>query len=414
MSRRRDTERPRPAGAVPWRALLPTVLLPNVLYGVGQGAALPAVPLAALEMTGSPGIAATVAAALSIGQAIVALPSGWVVTTFGEQRAMLFSTLITGLGGFGAYAATSLAVFVISAVLIGSGVAVFTMARHAWITSEVAPPARARSLAAVAGSTRLGMLAGPFAAAAVVHVLGGAQASFLVVIASAAVLGITVTAVRFPSTVVMDGAVAEGVLRTMWSRRRVLLTIGMTISIITTMRNVRRVLLPVVGVMIGLDAVTVTVLTGIASGVDFAVFYLGGVVADRWGRAAVAVPTFAAFGFAHVGLVLALAGVAPMAWYLAGTMVMALANGFSGGIVATVGSDLADRRAPAAFLSSWRMTTDLVGALTPLAVTAVAVVSVGPACMVVAGLALLGVALVPRQLQAVDRDSVEEGRGTTD
>lgn len=405
MSNRRATERTSPAGAVPWRSLLPTVLLPNVLYGVGQGAALPAVPLAALEMTGSPGIAATVAAALGIGQAIVALPSGWVVTTFGERRAMLLSTLITGLGGVGAFAATSMAVFVVSAVLIGSGVAVFTMARHAWITSEVAPTARARALAAVAGSTRLGMCAGPFAAAAVVHFLGGAQAAFLVVVASALVLAVTVAAVKFPSTVVREGTAADGVLRTMWSRRGVLLTIGMTISIITTMRNVRRVLLPVVGVMIGLDAVAVSVLVGIASGVDFAVFYVGGVVADRWGRAAVVVPTFAAFGFAHVGLVVALAGVAPTAWYLTGTMVMALANGFSAGIVATVGSDLADQRAPAAFLSSWRMTTDLVGALAPLVVTAVAVSSVGLACIVMAGLALLGGAFLPRQLQAVKSPS---------
>ncbi|MCZ9344123.1 MFS transporter, partial [Streptomyces sp. TRM76130] len=116
------------------RQLLPTALVPNVLHGCGQGAAMPVTLLAAKAMAGSPATAATVAALLTVGQLLLALPAGWLVSRYGERRVMLLAAAVTTLGGTAAYLARSVWVLAAGALLIGGGAAVFTMARHTWVT----------------------------------------------------------------------------------------------------------------------------------------------------------------------------------------------------------------------------------------------------------------------------------------
>jgi MFS family permease len=385
------TEKP----GVPWRALAPTALIPNVLHGSGQGAAIPVLPLTAVSLTGSSAMAALVAAMLTVGQLVLALPAGWLVARFGERPAMLASTAATGLGGLGAYLASSLPALAASAFLIGSGVAVFTMARHAWVTVAVSVEVRGRSLSALAGAMRLGMFIGPFLAAAALQLTGDVRGGFLVVVAAAGLLVVVVASASFP-----DGdrnvEPSPRVLRTVWERRDVLLTLGLAMSALSTMRNTRRILVPLVGAAIGMDDTTVTLVVGVASGIDFSLFYLGGVVTDRWGRLAVAVPALVAFGLSHLGLALATNLAGGVWWYLSSTLIMAVANGWSGGVVATMGSDLADPRSPAPFLGSWRLTTDLGGSVAPMAVAAlVGALSLSAACAAFAVIAVTAATALP-------------------
>ena len=386
------TTKPR----VPWRDLVPTALVPNVLHGSGQGAAIPVLPLTAMSLTGSAAMAALVAAMLTVGQIVLALPAGWFVARFGERPAMLASTGATGLGGLGAYLAPSLPALAGGAFLIGSGVAVFTMARHAWVTVSVPAEVRGRSLSALAGATRLGMFAGPFLAAAALQLTGDVRGGFLVVVVTAGILVVVVAAASFPDGDRDEVEASPRVLRTMWERRDVLLTLGLSISVVTTMRNTRRILVPLVGAAIGMDDTTITLVVGIASGIDFSLFYLGGVVTDRWGRLAVAVPALVAFGLSHLGLAFATHLAGGVWWYLSSTFVMAVANGWSGGVVATMGSDLADPRSPAPFLSSWRLTTDLGSSVAPVAVAAlVGALSLAAACAAFAVVAAAAAVVLP-------------------
>ena len=391
------TRPPRPR--VPWRDLAPTVLIPNILYGAGQGAVVPVIPLAAVSLTGSSASAAVVAALLTVGQLLATLPAGWIVARFGERPAMLASTGVTGLGGLGAFLASSLPTLAVSVLLIGSGVAVFTMARHAWITVVVPVEVRGRSLSALAGAMRLGMFTGPFLAVAAFQLTGDVRGGFLTVVVTSGLLIVVVASASFPDGqgTDVDVEARPRVLRTMWESRDVLLTLGLTMSVITTMRNTRRILVPLVGAAIGVDEVTIVLLVGIASGIDFSVFYLGGVVADRWGRLAVALPALVAFGLSHLGLALAMHSPAgPWWWYLSSTVVMAVANGWSGGVVATMGSDLADPRSPASFLGSWRLTTDLGASVAPAAVAAlVGALSLSVACSTFAVVAGAAAAVLP-------------------
>ncbi|MEV0388011.1 MFS transporter [Nonomuraea sp. NPDC050643] len=394
------TTTPRPK--VPWRDLVPTVLIPNVLHGCGQGAVIPVLPLAAMSLTGSTAMGAVVAAMTTVGQLAMALPAGWLVARFGERPVMLASTAATMLGGLGAYLAPSLVVLTAAALLIGGGVAVFAMARHAWVTVAVPVEVRGRSLSVLAGSTRLGMFAGPFLAAAALHLTGDVRGGFLTVVGASGILAVVVALTPFPAGARDDaGAGADPrVFRTMWERRDVLLTLGLTISVISTLRGTRRILVPLVGAAAGFDDVTIALIVGVASGIDFSLFYLGGVVTDRWGRLAVAVPALIAFGLSHLGLALAAHLPGGPWWHLSSTLVMAVANGWSSGVVATMGSDLADPRSPAPFLSSWRLTTDLGPSVAPLAVAALTgAFSLPVACVALAVLAGAGAAVLPAQVR---------------
>ena len=389
---------------VPWRQLTPTVLLPNLLHGTGQGAVVPAIPLAALDFGAGYATAAITASMLPLGQLLFALPAGALVSRFSEKAVMLAAVVTTLIGGVGAFVAPSLPVLMLSSLLIGSGVAVFTLARHSWMTVAVPVEVRGRSLALVASFNRLGMFVGPFLAAAALSVADNSHGAFVVVIATEAALLVAVACVRFPRST-SDTATAEhdepgdspGVFATLRQNRGVLLRLGAVTSILGTVRMTKKIFVPLVGVALGMDAVSVALLVGVAAGVDFALTYLGGIIIDRWGRLWVALPPMIIFGITH--LVMAVAGYLPgsQIWFVAAVLLMAAGNGISAGVVATMGSDLADPHNPGPFLGSWRLVTDFAPSLAPLAISGlVAVASLSVACGAAAALAIVGAILLPR------------------
>jgi MFS family permease len=380
--------------------------MPNLLHGAGQGAVVPAIPLAAVEFGASYGVAAITAAMLPVGQLLFALPAGALVSRFSEKAVMLAAVVTTLLGGVTAFLAPSLPVLMISSFLMGSGVAVFQMARHAWITVAVPVDVRGRSLALVASFNRLGMFVGPFLAAVTLGLADSTQSAFGVVIGTEALLFLLVACTRFPRGVTGTAPQASekgdspGVFATLAANRGVLLRLGTVTSILGMVRMTRKIFVPLVGVALGMDAVAVAVLVGVAAGVDFALTYVGGIIIDRWGRMWVAVPPMVIFGVTHI--VMAAAGYLPASqiWFISATVLMAAGNGISAGVVATMGSDLADPRNPGPFLGSWRLVTDFTPSLAPLAISAlVAVSSLSIACAAAGIMALVAAALLPRYIR---------------
>lgn len=384
---------------VPWRLIGPTVLLPNLLNSMGQGVAMTAVPLAATAVTGSFAAAAAIAALLTVGQFCSTLPAGWLVDRWGERVAMILSTGVTAIGGTLPFIGSSAVMLGAGAALIGAGVSVFAMARHAWITVAVPAEVRGRTLSVVAGFTRLGTLLGPFMAAGTFHLSGRPESAFLVVVGTAVVLLLLVLVTPFPVSGTRRGETdgSPGVMATMRDHKGALLQLGVTVSVISAMRTGRRVLIPLIGVSIGWTDVSIALLIGITGTLDFAVCYAGGALVDRLGRTAVGVGTLATFGAAHVAIALALALPADDMLYVAAVTAMSAANGISGGLVPTIGSDLADPVSPATFLSSWRLVTDAGGSAAPVVVVAVSgALGLGAACLAMALAASLAATLLPR------------------
>ena len=135
-------------------------------------------------------------------------------------------------------------------------------------------------------------------------------------------------------------------------------------------RAARQVVLPLWAVHIGLSPEVTSLVFGIASAVDMALFYPSGKVMDHHGRLAVAVPSMLILGAAMAVLPLSggLVGLTVVA------MVMSFGNGIGSGIVMTLGADVAPTDNRRRFLSMWRFMSDTGDALGPLVVSMVAAV----------------------------------------
>lgn len=388
---------------VPWKTLAPTALIPNLLHGMGQGAVVPAIPIAALEISGSYATAVAAGAMLTFGQLVAALPAGSFVNRFSEKIAMLAAGAVTAVGGVCAFLATTLPTLMLGVFFVGCGIAVFQMARHTWITVAVPVAVRGRSLSLVAGFNRLGMLVGPFLAAAAFAAAGEVSSAFIAVVITSALLIILVAFTRFPAEQPLaeeDSSATPRVFPTMWENRGALRSVGLLISIVSTMRTTGRILVPLVGVALGMDAVTIALIVGYAAALDFSLFYVGGLIIDRLGRLWVAVPTLILFGVSHVVLAAADRLPAGSVWFVSAVVAMAIGNGISAGVIATMGSDLADPRKPAVFLGSWRLVTQLGPSLAPLTIAGLtATASLGAGCAAAGGLALFGAAALPRYVR---------------
>jgi MFS family permease len=405
---------------VPWRALTPTVLLPNLLHGAGQGAVIPAIPIAALDFGASYATAAITAAILPVGQLLFALPAGALVSRFSEKAVMLAAIVTTLAGGIGAFVAPSLPILMVSSFLIGSGVAVFTMARHAWITVAVPVEVRGRSLSLVASFNRLGMFVGPFLTAATLAATETTHSAFAVVIGTELALLMLIACIRFPRNAAASGTGSgsgsgsgsgrddqpdrprdtSGVFATLWANRGVLIRLGSVISILGTLRMTRKIFVPLVGIALGMDAVSVALLVGVAAGLDFALTYVGGIIIDRFGRLWVALPPMIVFGVTHIVMAIADSLPGSQIWFVSAVLLMAAGNGISAGVVATMGSDLADPHNPGPFLGSWRLVTDFTPSLAPLAISGVvAIASLNVACAAAGALAIVGAVLLPRYVR---------------
>jgi MFS family permease len=390
---------------IPWRILIPGALAPNLFYGAGQGAVIPVIPIVALQIQNSYAAAAFVAAMLTIGQLLATLPAGWLVGRHGDRTSMIVAAGICVAGAICCLLAHNISLLTVGVALIGTAAAVYTMARHAWVTVAVSLSVRGRALSMVAGVNRFGLFVGPFLSAAVMAVFGQARLAFCVVILTSVALAAVVIFWPVPEDEVesarhahADNDIARpGVFSTMKKRSGVLVRIGLPASILSTARTSRQIIIPLWGVELGIDSVHIAMIVGFCAAVDFALFYPGGHIIDRFGRLWVAIPSLVIFTLTN--FVLAVSGHLPQptAWLVGLATVMAFGSGLSAGAVGSMGSDLADQRSPAAFLSSWRLVTETGPSTAPLLISAVtSVISLTAAPVAMGLIGLVGLAALTR------------------
>lgn len=389
---------------------------PTALFALGEGAIIPLLPVFATQLGASIAVSSLVAAALVVGQLCGNLPAGWAVARFGERLTMIVSGLLA-IGGVGVLlAANSIPLLMLAALLIGFCGAAFALARHAFMTTRIPVSHRARALALLGGSFRLGLFVGPFIAAALlwafqdVHAniwfLGACIAAAVVLVWVAPDIEKVAATQSSAATVVADtgepvtgaipvstGPERVGVFRTMWQFRDVLSRLGVAAALLSSVRSARQAILPLWGVSIGLDPQTLTLVIGISGAIDFALFYASGQVMDRFGRLWAAVPALTLMGAGFVALSFTHDVEQNVMWFATFAMLIGVGNGLSSGILMTLGADTAPQHDPAPYLGSWRTLTDAGGAITPLAISAItAAASISLASGFVGVIAALGVA----------------------
>lgn len=412
------------------------VYLPTILFALGEGAVIPLIPVLAASMGADVAGAALVASALVVGQLCGNLPAGWAVGRIGERFTMVIAGIVALASGAGMMFAPSLAVLAASVFVLGLCAAAFGLARHAFMTTRVPLPFRARSLSLLGGSFRLGIFIGPFVAAGLLQLFGSEVAAIWFFIACLVVMVVlvlfgpdpekTIPPVRSSERFVEDSGEAvsgsiptierAGIFQTMWRQRGLLSRLGLAAASLSAVRSARQVVLPLWGLSLGLDASTIALVVGVSGVIDFALFYASGQVMDRFGRLWAAMPAMLLMGAGFLALAFTHDSDAAVLWFGMFAAVLGVGNGLSSGILLTLGADVAPKREPAAFLGSWRTLTDAGGAVAPLlvsAITAVSTLSVAAGAIGVVG--ILGAAAFLRWIpRFVPRDGLPDGSADDD
>jgi MFS family permease len=265
---------------------------------------------------------------------------------------------------------------------------------------------------------RAGAVVGPFAGAGVIALTGSPHSAIW--LTGLGTLG-TIVVVYFltdpekiygqpPLVTEPDGRVVTrgedeveretlGLFRTVWTNRGVLARLGTASGITGALRSSRTVLLPLWALSIGMQDVQISLVMGIATAIDFALFFSSGQVMDRWGRRWSAVPSMVIMAISPLILCFTHDLAANVAWFIACAMILSAGNGLASGLILTLGADLAPRGNPAPFLGAWRFTVDAGSSAAPLAIAAItAVASISVAAGALGLVGLLGAGMMWRYI----------------
>jgi MFS family permease len=382
------------------RSIGPSVYLPTLLYGIGQGAIAPVVALSARDLGASIATASLVVAAAGLGQVVGDIPAGALTARVGERRAMLLATGLAATALVVCLTATAVWALALAIAATGLAAAVWGLARQAYLSDVVPMHMRARALSTLGGCVRIGMFVGPFLSAAAMKLVGNSPASaywvhLIVALLAAAVL------LRLPDAESLrpppPGAVGAGATPTALGVIRdhlpLLRTLGTGALLVGAVRASRQAVIPLWAEHVGLDAASTSLVFGLSGAIDTLLFYPAGFVMDRFGRKWVAVPSMIILGIAHLLLPLAdnivlLAAVA---------MFMGLGNGLGSGIIMTLGADASPSIGRAQFLGAFRLCADAGNAAGPFLIAAVTTLSgLAPAILMMAAAGFAGAAALNR------------------
>ena len=335
------------------KELIVPVYIPSMLFSIAEGSLIPVIPASAERLGANLATAAIIAGLLMFGTVIADLPAARFVNRFGERRAMMFGAFASALGILFSIFAQNIWVLGLGVFIVGAAHAVFGLARHGFIAETVPFSHRARALSILAGFFRLGSFVGPMLGAGLI-LISGIQAVYIAVAIFTALAGLVLFLTK--SEKMKDTAPNSG--GGVWhitKRERVkLLNLGTASSILTLARTARVIGLPLWALHIHLDVSQASLIIGLAGALDFGLFYLGGKVIDKKGRAWAGVPTLVATG---IGLMLIGTSTDAVSFMLV-AIVLALANTVGSGLVMVIGADLAPTDARNEFLAAYRLMLD--------------------------------------------------------
>lgn len=394
------SEEPPRAGEFRLRDVALTAYGPTIVNATGHGAVMPVLALRARELGADAGTAALVVGLLGAGMLLASLPAGALVARVGERRTLFGCGLLDAVIMLAAAASGSVVLLAVAVTASGATWTAFLLARQGFMIDAVPAHQRARALATLGGSHRVGLLLGPLLGAGVIAV-GGLRWVF--VLAAAFSLASGLMALLMPdlgSERRRPGSTQLSVWSVLRTHRRTLLTLGSAVVVLSASRAVRITLLPLWADHVGIAASTTSLIFALAAAIDIAMFYPGGWVMDRHGRTLVAVPVVLTVAVGALLLPLTAS-----TWSVAAVVgLIAAGNGLGSGIVMTLGADSAPVEGRSQFLGGWRLCGDVGLSGGPLLISGVASVApLAAACVVVGVLCLVGTGWVGYWTRRADR-----------
>jgi MFS family permease len=351
--------------------VLLAIYLAAVLVSFCDGMLVPTLPVFVATFEVPIGVVGLVLAGEAIGLLVADLPAGWLARRMSAKGAMVLGISVVGTAVLATAVAPRLWQVFALRVVAGAGLALWNLARHAYLAGATRNGRRGRAIATFGGINRVGVFLGP-AAGGVLASAAGLRAPFVAyaIVVLAAVVIVARFLPRLDAEEDVTAGLRSGELKhALRSVAGPLFAAGTAQLMAQMLRAGRKVLIPLyASQVVGLDVGAVGLVVSVSAFVDMALFYPAGWVMDRYGRKAAIVPSFLlqAVGMALVPFTSGIVGL-----MLAGVVIGA-GNGLSSGTMMTLGADLAPRRAAYEFLAIWRLIGDsgMVGG--PLLVGAVA------------------------------------------
>ncbi len=392
------------------RPLFFGIYLPSFLISVAQGLVILLIPLFALEQGSSWFEAGFLFTLKNVGTLLSNLPGGIAVARMGEKKVMLLGGGLIVIACVSIAQWHSLAGLSVSLLLFGFGMGFWTLARQSFLSGYCQSNQRGRVMSTIASLQRAGTFFGPS--------LGGVLCqlySFDVSFAFAAILVIiSVILIGLSSQVKQNGGkvksfkkIVSNLPQFVKQYRSLFLNSAMFVAMLKLVRGARQLLLPLWGYHIGLSISEIGFACALSAFVDVILIYLGGSIADKYGRKW-------SGGLCLVLLSLALFLLPLSDDYLLFTLIALFAgmgNGLGGGIIMVLGADLAPTENRGVFLGVWRLLSDISGALSPVLIGGVAtLLTLGTASVVSGGFGILGIGVL---LFRVKETLVTSGAETT-
>ena len=338
---------------------------PSLLFGLGEGAILPIIPLVARELGASVPMAALVVALMGLGSLLNNIPASLITMRWGERWAIVAAGLWSALGMALCVGTSHLALFATGCLMVGMSRAVYNLARQSYMAEAVPIAYRARALSTLGGVSRIGMFIGPFLGAAAVHVFGlaGAFGVGIAGVVAAAALGARVPDLEMPHLPAgQTPPAATTIASTLRDHRHVFLTLGIGVVLVSAVRASRQVVIPLWADHLALAPAVASLIYGLAGGIDMLVFYPAGKVMDHKGRRWVAVPSMVIMGTA----LLLMPFTSGFTTLLLASLAIGFGNGIGSGMIMTLGADHSPRHGRAHFLGVWRLMSDIGASCGPV------------------------------------------------
>jgi MFS family permease len=383
-------------------SLTSSIYAPNLLFSIGQGAAIPVLALLALDLGASPAVAGVIVGMQGLGTLVCDLPAGWLVSRIGDKRSMIGSGAALALIAFAIWLRPPLPLYAVLVALMGCTWSVWLLARIAHAARSAPAAHRGRVMALIGGLYRIGQLIGPVLGS-VILVRGDLTGPFLILAILALAASATMALSRSPRFTREPVEHSTSVLRILREHRRTFVTAG-TVAVTTqVLRAARAALIPLWGHQLGISAGTISILFAAGAAIESLMFYPVGMLMDRKGRKWTAVPSIAllSVGMAMIPLTDDTASLTII------VLLLGLANGLGSGMNMTLGSDLSPLAGRSRFLGLWRLMTDFGTTGGPLLLAAVTTLaSLGAAAVTVGGVGIVGVMIlvwfVPETLEPAE------------
>lgn len=341
---------------LPLRTLILPLYIPCLFFAVGIGASIFIFPLFAFELSGNVALSGLVLGLKGAGTLLMNLPSGLLVSRFGEKYILIAAASLLIITGAIASQINSITALLICSFLVGIAVSLWFLARLKYVSDHIPQQLWGRAMATLSCIEKIGMLLGPLVAGYLITFFHHGFAFNLTSLMALAALCLIClfTDNRFTAQPAHPKGNAHLIFNIVKEHRRLFLTVGSVIVIMLILRTAKQALLPIWGLFINLDAAQIGFIVFLVGCADLLMFLPAGLILDHWGRKWSALPSLLIFAVGYAALPLA----DDYSLFIIAAIIIGLGDGLSTGWGNTLISDLSPAQNRGEFFAVWRTIGD--------------------------------------------------------